>query len=85
MFIVGKKKCLLNFVLMNYPGEENTNSILETLLTLSVSFSDDDVLSRQSWFIVIVFFIRDMFISVMSHIGWGGEQITLYKGVETFP
>ena len=22
---------------------------------------------------------------VMSHIGWGGEQITLYKGVETFP
>ena len=20
---------------------------------------------------------------VMSHIGWGGEQITLYKGVET--
>ena len=20
----------------------------------------------------------------MSHIGWGGEQITLYKGVETF-
>ena len=22
---------------------------------------------------------------VMSHIGWGGEQNTLYKGVETFP
>ena len=22
---------------------------------------------------------------VMPHIGWGGEQITLYKGVETFP
>ena len=22
---------------------------------------------------------------VMSHIGWGGEQITIYKGVETFP
>ena len=21
----------------------------------------------------------------MSHIGWGGEQNTLYKGVETFP
>ena len=21
---------------------------------------------------------------VMSHIGWGGEQTTLYKGVETF-
>ena len=21
----------------------------------------------------------------MSHIGWGGEQITIYKGVETFP
>ena len=21
---------------------------------------------------------------LMSHIGWGGEQITLYKGVETF-
>jgi len=22
---------------------------------------------------------------VMSHIGWGGEQITIYKDVETFP
>ena len=22
---------------------------------------------------------------VMSHIGWGGEQTTIYKGVETFP
>ena len=22
---------------------------------------------------------------VMSHIGWGGEQITIYKGVEIFP
>ena len=22
---------------------------------------------------------------VMFHIGWGGEQITIYKGVETFP
>ena len=22
---------------------------------------------------------------VMSHLGWGGEQNTLYKGVETFP
>ena len=22
---------------------------------------------------------------MMSHIGWGGEQITLYKSVETFP
>ena len=22
---------------------------------------------------------------VISHIGWGGEQITIYKGVETFP
>ena len=22
--------------------------------------------------------------SVMFHIGWGGEQITVYKGVETF-
>ena len=22
---------------------------------------------------------------VVSHIGWGGEQITLYRGVETFP
>ena len=22
---------------------------------------------------------------VMSHIGWGGEQNTLYNGVETFP
>ena len=21
----------------------------------------------------------------MSHIGWGGEQNTLYKGMETFP
>ena len=21
----------------------------------------------------------------MSHIGWGGEQTTIYKGVETFP
>ena len=25
-----------------------------------------------------------MSIHVMSHIGWGGEQITIYKGVETF-
>ena len=23
--------------------------------------------------------------SVMSHIDWGGEQTTIYKGVETFP
>ena len=22
---------------------------------------------------------------VMSHIGWGGEQTTIYKGVKTFP
>ena len=22
---------------------------------------------------------------VMSHVGWGGEQTILYKGVETFP
>ena len=22
---------------------------------------------------------------MMSHIGWGGEQTTIYKGVETFP
>ena len=22
---------------------------------------------------------------VMSHIGWGGEQNTIYNGVETFP
>ena len=22
---------------------------------------------------------------VMSHISWGGEQNTIYKGVETFP
>ena len=22
---------------------------------------------------------------VMSHIGWRGEQTTIYKGVETFP
>ena len=22
---------------------------------------------------------------LMSHIGWGGEQTTIYKGVETFP
>ena len=22
---------------------------------------------------------------VMSHIDWGGEQTTIYKGVETFP
>ena len=22
---------------------------------------------------------------VMSHIGWGGEQTTIYKSVETFP
>ena len=21
----------------------------------------------------------------MSHVGWGGEQTTIYKGVETFP
>ena len=24
-------------------------------------------------------------VSVMSHIGWGGEQTPIYKGVETFP
>ena len=23
--------------------------------------------------------------AVMSHIGWGGEQTTIYEGVETFP
>ena len=23
--------------------------------------------------------------NVMSHIGWGGEQNTIYKNVETFP
>ena len=26
-----------------------------------------------------------MFDTVMSYIGWGGEQTTIYKGVETFP
>ena len=31
--------------------------------------------------LLIVCFFPD----VMSHIGWGGEQITIYKGVETFP
>ena len=24
-------------------------------------------------------------VCVMSHIGWGGEQTTIYKGVETIP
>ena len=35
---------------------------------------------------------KDCFVSlfnqceiVMSHIGWEGEQTTIYKGVETFP
>ena len=29
--------------------------------------------------------LKMYYSDVMSHIGWGGEQITLYKGVETFP
>ena len=28
--------------------------------------------------------VNDRCIIVMSHIGWGGEQTTIYKGVETF-
>ena len=28
---------------------------------------------------------EDCFVIVMSYIGWGGEQNTIYKGVETFP
>ena len=30
-------------------------------------------------------FLFSLLFIVMSHICWGGEQITLYKGVETFP
>ena len=28
---------------------------------------------------------EDCFVVVMSHVSWGGEQNTIYKGVETFP
>ena len=34
--------------------------------------ANEDVGPRREWI-------------VMSHIGWGGEQNTFYKGVETFP
>ena len=34
--------------------------------------ASEDAGSRRGWI-------------VMSHIGWGGEQTTIYKGVKTFP
>ena len=36
------------------------------------SVSEDAGLRREGWI-------------VMSHIGWGEEQITIFGGVETFP
>lgn len=38
----------ITLFLMVYSGEENTDSILETLLTLSVSFPDDELLGCES-------------------------------------
>ena len=42
--------------------------------------------NRMFWKFVWIEFLQQKFLYiVMSHVDWGGEQTTIYKGAETFP
>ena len=78
-------------ILDEYPKEvilqTNMSTTIYMTLYLFICFYFGVMgLYRDKLYPIFILFNRSPFsLLVMSHIGWGGEQITLYKGVETFP